>query len=269
MGDAIVVERLGKRFSHYRSDRPTTFQELFLSGLRKLRATGQFWALRDVTFAVPMGAMLGVVGANGAGKSTLLRLLGGVGRADEGSVRVRGRMGAYLDVRAGFHPSLTGRENVFVSGIVAGLKRREVARCFDSIVSFAELDGFLDDPMRTYSTGMQMRLAFSVFVHAQPDVLLMDEVLAVGDHMFQTKCLELIKRFKSEGRTIVLVTHAPGLVTTFCDQALWLRAGRVAGLGNPEQVVAAYLADHGERPRPEEEPAPVTAAAPTPAAAHG
>jgi lipopolysaccharide transport system ATP-binding protein len=245
MADTIVVDRLGKRFSHYRADRPTTFQELFLSGLRKLRSTGQFWALRDVSFTVGEGKMLGVIGRNGAGKSTLLRLLGGVGRADTGMVRVRGRIGAYLDVRTGFHPVLTGRENIFVSGIVGGLSRREVAKRFDSIVAFAELDGFIDDQMRTYSTGMQMRLAFSVFVHSDPDVLLMDEVLAVGDHLFQSKCIDLITRFKAEGRTIVLVSHASDLVTDFCDEALWLRSGRVAALGEPESVVAQYLADEG------------------------
>jgi lipopolysaccharide transport system ATP-binding protein len=185
--------------------------------------------------------MLGVIGANGAGKSTLLRLIGGVGRPDQGSVQAHGRIGALLDLGVGFHPELSGRENVFISGVIAGLTRREVAQRFASIVDFAELQRFIESPLRTYSTGMQMRLAFAVAVHTAPEILLIDEVLAVGDASFQRKCLECIAQFKAEGCAIILVSHDTTLIQQLCDEVLWLRAGRVAAQGDPEMVVGQYL----------------------------
>ena len=184
--------------------------------------------------------MVGVVGRNGAGKSTLLRLIGGVGRPDEGSVRAHGRVGALLDLGAGFHPDLTGRENVFINGVVAGLTRREVAARFDAILAFAELEQFIDSPMRTYSTGMQMRLSFAVAIHTDPEVLLIDEVLSVGDLAFQRKCLERVAELKGRGCAILFVSHDGNAVRQLCEEAIWLRAGRLVAHGPAQAVVAEY-----------------------------
>lgn len=243
MRDTIVVQNLGKQFPRYHVDRPWTLQEAVLSGLRRMRPTEWFWALRDVSFSVAPGRMIGVIGPNGAGKSTLLRLIGGVGRADEGSVQTHGRIGALLDLGVGFHPDLTGRENVFVSGVIAGFTRREVSQRFDSIVAFAELEEFIDSPLRTYSSGMQMRLGFAVAVHIEPEILLIDEVLAVGDLAFQKKCLERIAQFRAEGCTIIFVSHQTTAVQQLCDEVLWLRAGQVAAHGTADTVVGQYVAE--------------------------
>ena len=191
MPDAIVVERVGKLFRRY-PERPGSFAEHFVRGWRRRPAAEDFWALRDVSFRVAHGRTLGVIGKNGAGKSTLLRLTGGVGRATEGRLTTHGRVRALLDLGSSFHHELTGRENVFVAGVVAGLTRREVSERFDAIVDFAELEKFIDDPVRTYSSGMRMRLAFSVAIHTDPEILLVDEVLAVGDVGYQYKCLDRI-----------------------------------------------------------------------------
>lgn len=242
MKEAIIVRNLSKRFRRYHPDRPWTLQEAVLAGLQRLRPIEQFWGLRDVSFAVPAGQVMGVVGANGSGKSTLLRLIGGVGRPDEGSFEVRGRIGALLDLGAGFHPDLTGRENVFVAGVVAGLTRRAVVERFDSIVGFAELEEFIDHPLRTYSTGMQMRLAFAVAIHVDPQVLLIDEVLSVGDLGFQRKCLDRISRFRADGCSILLVSHEASVVRELCDQALWLDAGKLVLTGEAPLVVDRYVA---------------------------
>jgi lipopolysaccharide transport system ATP-binding protein len=218
-------------------------------GFHRLKPVECFWALRDVSLRVASGQMLGVIGSNGAGKSTLLRLIGGVGRPDQGGIQVNGRIGALLDLGVSFHPELSGRENVFISGVVAGLTRREVAQRFESIVAFAELQPFIESPLRTYSTGMQMRLAFAIAVHASPDVLLIDEVLAVGDASFQRKCLERITQFKAAGCAIILVSHETTLIRELCDQALWLRGGRVAAHGSPDMVVEQYLDGKGAETR--------------------
>lgn len=239
----IEVENLGKRYRRFQANRPTTLIETIARGFRGLRATDYFWALQDVSFAVERGQMLGVIGHNGAGKSTLLRLLGSVGQADKGQVRVNGRIGALLDLGTGFHPELTGRENVYVAGIIGGLTRDEVRQRFDEIVAFAELEAFIDSPLRTYSTGMQMRLAFAVAVHIEPEILLIDEVLAVGDIAFQQKCLARIAQFKQNGCTIVLVSHDVGTVQALCDQVLWLRHGAVAAFGPADVVVEHYVAE--------------------------
>jgi lipopolysaccharide transport system ATP-binding protein len=243
MRNSIIVDGLGKQYRRYHQDRPWTLQEFFQRGLRGLKPVEYFWALRNVSVAVAPGRMVGVIGGNGAGKSTLLRLIGGVGRPDEGGVAVHGRVDALLDLGAGFHPDLTGRENVFISGVINGLTRREVAKQFDSIVAFSELEEFIDSPLRTYSTGMQMRLAFAVATHTHPEVLLIDEVLAVGDLAFQHKCLERIAQFKAEGCTIILVSHDTGLVAKMCDEALWLHGGRVMAHGPADEIASRYIAD--------------------------
>lgn len=249
MDSALIVKGLSKQFYRYYADRPWTLHETLVRGLRRLQPFEGFWALRDVSFSVAPGRMVGLIGSNGSGKSTLLRLIGGVGRPDEGSIDVYRRMGALLDLGTGFHPDLTGRENVFVNGVISGLTRREVAERFDSIVDFAELEAFIDNPIRTYSTGMQMRLGFAIAVHADPEILLIDEILSVGDHSFQRKSFERIAQFKAEGCTIILVTHDTTVVREVCDEAFWLDAGRLVLHDRPDVVVDQYIAaaDAGAR----------------------
>jgi ABC-type polysaccharide/polyol phosphate transport system ATPase subunit len=243
MRQSIVVKGLGKRFNRYSADRPLTIMEAALWGWWRMKPQARFWALRDVSFTVSPGEILGILGKNGAGKSTLLQLIGGIGRAEEGTIKVNGRIGGLLDLGAGFHSDLTGRENVFVGAVVAGLTRREAAHRFDDIVEFAELEQFIDSPLRTYSTGMKMRLAFSVAVHTDPEVLLVDEHLSVGDVAFQTKCLNKIAEFKTQGCAIVLISHNPGQIQKLCDRALWLQEGKILAYGEPEVVAGQYLSE--------------------------
>ncbi len=243
MNSAVVVQNLGKQFQRYRSDRPVTLQEAFMRGLHRMRPLDRFWALRDVSFSVAPGRAVGIIGRNGAGKSTLLRLIGGVGRPDAGRVEIYGRVGALLDLGVGFHHDLTGRENIFISGVISGLTRREVARRFDSIVAFSELEEFIDSPLRTYSSGMQLRLAFAVATHTDAEILLIDEVLAVGDLEFQSKCLKRIAQFRADGCTIALISHDLAQIRQFCDEALWFEAGRLVGRGSPDAVIDQYHSD--------------------------
>ena len=245
MDYAVVVKDLSKQYRLYHADRPWTLHETLVRGFRRLQPREQFWALRDVSFSVAPGRVVGVIGSNGSGKSTLLRLIAGVGRADAGYINVSQRIGGLLDLGTGFHPDLTGRENVFVNGVISGLTRREVKQRFDSIVDFAELESFIDNPIRTYSTGMQMRLGFAIAIHARPEMLLIDEILSVGDHSFQRKCLDRITQFKNEGCTILIVSHDTGQISEFCDEAIWLNAGCLAASGPADAVVAQYLARGG------------------------
>ncbi len=212
-----------------------------MSGFRNAFGGQTFWSLRDVSFTVQRGRALGVVGRNGAGKSTLLRLLARVSRPDEGRITVTGRVGGLLDLTAGFHPDLTGRENAFIGGVIRGFTRTQVRDRFDAILDFAELRHAVDRPLRTYSSGMQMRLAFAVAIHAEPDVLLVDEVLAVGDAAFQRKCLDRIANLRAAGCTIVVVSHDAALVQDVCNDGLWLREGAVAAFGDAKAVVAEYM----------------------------
>ncbi len=243
MESAILAENLGKRFNRYHADKPLTIMEAALSGLRRIRPVDDFWALKGVCFEVRAGEMLGVIGHNGAGKSTLLQILGKVAHPTEGRLKMQGRVGALLDLGAGFHGDLTGRENVFVSAIVAGLPRREVAHRFEQMVEFAELADFIDNPVRTYSTGMMMRLAFSVAVHCDPQILLVDEFLSVGDIAFQSKCLKRILEMKAQGCAIVLVSHDASQVERLCDRALWLKHGTVRAYGESDIVAGQYASD--------------------------
>ncbi|TKB76168.1 MAG: ABC transporter ATP-binding protein [Nitrospira sp.] len=249
MSYRVVVDGVGKRFQRYHAGRPWTLQEVIQGGFRRIKSVETFWALRDVHLSVPSGHMVGIIGHNGSGKSTLLQVMGKVMLPDEGRVQTQGRIGALLSLSAGFHSELTGRDNVYISGVINGLTRREVADRFDSIVAFAELEQFIDMPLRTYSSGMQMRLGFAVSTHVRPDILLVDEVLAVGDLAFQRKCLDRIKQFKAEGATIILVSHDTSMIGELCDEALWLLRGRVMAQGKAGDVVNQYLRDTETRRR--------------------
>lgn len=238
---AIIVEGLGKQFTKYHQHKPRTLMEAFLSGWRYSKPKERFWALQDVGFQVFSGEMLGIIGNNGAGKSTLLRLLGGVSMPDQGRVRVKGRISALLDLGANLHPDLTGRENSLVNGVISGLTTKEVLKRLETIIEFAELTSFIDNPVRTYSSGMKMRLAFAVAIHTDPDVLLVDEFLSVGDKRFQNKCLEKISQLKQQGTAIVFISHNTEQIRQICDRAIWLHQGRICSQGDPISVVNQYL----------------------------
>jgi ABC-type polysaccharide/polyol phosphate transport system ATPase subunit len=199
-----------------------------------------FYALRDVTFSVARGETLGIIGRNGSGKSTILKLIAGVMAPSEGEINVYGRVSPLIELGAGFHPDLTGRENVFLNASILGMSRKEVSARFDEIISFAELWDFVDTPVKRYSSGMYIRLGFSVAVHSDPEILLIDEVLAVGDAVFQEKCLTKMQEFRSRGVTIVLVSHSMALVQDFCQRALLISAGRLLADGAPAEVVQHY-----------------------------
>lgn len=239
MRGSIVLEDIGKRYEVPGIDRPSSFKELLLSGGR-IAKRKYFWGLRHLTFEIPSGRAVGIVGRNGAGKSTLLRLIGGVGQPDEGRLHVNGRVGALLDLGAGLTDDLTGRENIFITGVIAGMTRREVQQRFDQIVAFAELEEFIDRPIRMYSTGMRMRLAFAVASHIDPDILLIDEVLAVGDVAFQRKCMERIAKIKASGCTILLVSHAAEQVRALCDEVVLLKQGSLAAMGPTNEMLEIY-----------------------------
>ena len=244
--NAIEVSHATKIYRRYSRRRQfATLKSALLGGslVRDLKPDETFAAVQDVTFTVPAGRTLGVIGRNGSGKSTMLKLVAGITKPTTGSVRVNGRISALIELGAGFHPEISGRENVFINGIMLGLSRKEIAKRFDEIVEFAELEDFIDAPVKTYSSGMYMRLGFAVAINVDPDVLLVDEVLAVGDEGFTHKCLDKFAEFKRRGRTILLVTHSLGLVERFCDEALWLDAGTMKAMGDPKRVVGAYITD--------------------------
>ncbi len=235
------LAKVYRRFLHQNQFK--TLKSALLTGslLTDLRPDQTFTALDGVSFEVPRGCTFGVIGENGSGKSTLLKLLAGITKPTRGRLEVDGRVSALIELGAGFHPEISGRENVAINGIMLGLTRREVEQRFDEIVAFAELERFIDAPVKTYSSGMYMRLGFAVAIHVDPDVLLIDEVLAVGDEAFTRKCLDKIGEFRRRGKTIVLVSHSLGLVEKMCDDVLWVRRGRKADQGDPKRVVDAYL----------------------------
>jgi ABC-type polysaccharide/polyol phosphate transport system ATPase subunit len=222
-GAKLLRAHIADRFRH----RPATHREIF-------------YALKDISFLVEHGECMAIVGGNGAGKSTLLSLVTGLCKPNAGRVTVNGRVAALLELGSGFHPDLTGAENILLNASLLGLSRKRAEACFDEIVEFSGVGDFIEDPIRTYSSGMTMRLAFSVAVHVEPDILIIDEVLAVGDQAFQTKCFERIARFKEEGRTLLFVSHSPQLVRQFCDRTLWLDNGQAVLVGTPDEVLNAY-----------------------------
>jgi lipopolysaccharide transport system ATP-binding protein len=244
--NAIELVNVTKVYRRYaRRKQFATLKSALLKGslLQDLRPEEKFPALQGVSFSVPEGRTYGIIGRNGSGKSTALKLVAGITKPTTGTVKVQGRISALIELGAGFHPEISGRENVFINGIMLGLSKREVAERFDEIVQFAEMQDFIDAPVKTYSSGMYMRLGFAVAIHVEPDVLLVDEVLAVGDEGFTHKCLDKFGDFKRRGKTILLVTHSLGLVERFCDEALWLDGGKIRGAGDPKRVVGAYLTD--------------------------
>ena len=244
--NAIDLRNVTKIYQRYNRRRQfATLKSALLSGslIRDLRPDDTFAAVRDVSFTVPKGRTLGVIGRNGSGKSTLLKLVAGITKPSTGHLNVNGRISALIELGAGFHPEISGRENVFINGIMLGLSKKEITRRFDEIVEFAEMQDFIDAPVKTYSSGMYMRLGFAVAIHVDPDVLLVDEVLAVGDEGFTHKCLDKFAEFKRRGKTILLVTHSLGLVERFCDEALWMDAGSMQAMGDPKRVVGAYITD--------------------------
>ena len=245
--DARDVTKVYRKFAHRKQF--ATIKSALLSGslVRDLRPEDTFAALKGVSFQVPAGCTYGIIGRNGSGKSTMLKCVAGISRPTTGSVTVTGRISALIELGAGFHPEISGRENVFINGIMLGLTRKEIARRFDEIVEFAELEDFIDAPVKTYSSGMYMRLGFAVAIHVNPDVLLIDEVLAVGDEGFTHKCLDKFGEFRRRGKTVLLVTHSLALVERFCDEALWIDGGLAGAHGDPRRVVGAYITDVEKR----------------------
>lgn len=260
MGDiAIRVESLGKRYRLGQRLRYRTFRDAvsgvlsapfrgahsYLSGRRTSENAQEsddfIWALKEVSFDVKHGEVIGIIGRNGAGKSTLLKILSRITKPSEGSAEIHGRVGSLLEVGTGFHPELTGRENIYLNGAVLGMKRAEVARKFDEIVAFSEIEKFLDTPVKHYSSGMHMRLAFAVAAHLEPEILLVDEVLAVGDASFQKKCLGKIGDVKKEGRTVLFVSHNMLAVQRLCERCLLFEHGRLLENGLTAHVMHAYL----------------------------
>jgi lipopolysaccharide transport system ATP-binding protein len=251
---AIRVENLSKRYCVDHDSQPAAYGSLRESLMNAARAPWRwlqrgprqdrmdFWALRNVSFQIEPGEVVGIIGRNGAGKSTLLKILSRITRPTHGHVRLRGRVGSLLEVGTGFHPELTGRENVFLNGVILGMSRREVAAKMDAIVEFAELEKFIDTPIKRYSTGMYVRLAFSVAAHINPEILLVDEVLAVGDIAFQKKCLGQMDAVARGGRTVLFVSHQLEALTSLCPQSLLIEGGRLIAKDSTRSIIDHYLA---------------------------
>jgi ABC-type polysaccharide/polyol phosphate transport system ATPase subunit len=241
---AIRAEGLGKRY-RLGEGGYVTLREKLDERLRPRRqrdpGAREIWALRDIDLSIDEGEVVGIVGRNGSGKTTFLKTVARIVRPTTGSVAVRGRVGALLEVGTGFHPELTGRENVFLNGVVLGMSRREIARRFDEIVEFAGVAPFLETPLKRYSSGMYLRLAFAVAAHVDPEVMIVDEVLAVGDAEFQARCLGRMSELGREGRTVLFVSHDTGIVGQLCSRAIWLDAGRLRGDGPAAEILDRYL----------------------------
>ena len=249
----IQVRGLGKRYrlTHWSEDNryvalrdviAAKFKGLF-TARRRVRTEEDFWALKDVTFDIAQGEVVGIIGRNGAGKSTLLKVLSQITEPSEGRIEINGRVASLLEVGTGFHPELTGRENIFLNGAILGMSRAEIRSKFDEIVAFAEVERFLDTPVKRYSSGMYVRLAFAVAAHLEPEILVVDEVLAVGDAQFQKKCLGKMQSVARGGRTVLFVSHNMGAVTTLCQRGIWLDAGRLVASGSARDIVDRYVSE--------------------------
>lgn len=232
---------MSKRYRLSRELEAVTSQSVVRRTLNRFRHKSEdFWALRDVDFKVERGEALGIIGHNGAGKSTILKLLANITSPTSGEITINGRLSALIEVGSGFHPELTGRENIYLNGSILGMRRREIATKFDRIVDFAGVNQFIDTPVKRYSSGMYVRLGFSIAAHLDPDILLLDEVLAVGDAAFQSKCLHRIRTLKENGTTIVFISHDLGAVERLCDRTLLMQHGKIAASGATREVVAEY-----------------------------
>jgi lipopolysaccharide transport system ATP-binding protein len=241
---AIQVRGVSKRFQLF-SERPNNIKEMFVR--RRVRPRSQeFWALRDVSFDIPKGSTFGLIGHNGSGKSTLLKLVAGIHRPSSGSVVVDGRISAMLELGAGFHPELSGRENIYLNGAILGMTRRQISASMDAIIEFSGLAEFIDSPVKVYSSGMYVRLGFSIAVNLDPEILVIDEVIAVGDEEFQRRCFDHLANLRRRGVTVVLVSHSLGLVQSLCDHVVWLDHGRLRMAGPAAEVTQAYLKEVNE-----------------------
>lgn len=237
---AVSVDGVSKRFRLYHEKN----QYLKSTVLRGKRAKyDEFWALKDISFEIPSGSSFGIIGSNGSGKSTLLKCLAGILTPDNGNITVRGRIAALLELGAGFHPEMSGRENIFLNGAILGMTQRELLRQMDSIIEFAGLEEFIDTPVKNYSSGMTVRLGFAIAINVDPEILIIDEVLAVGDSAFQQKCHEKIEEFKHDGRTIILVSHGLGDVAQLCQTVAWIEKGNLKAIGDGYDVVGEYLGE--------------------------
>ena len=243
MGAVISLEHVAKRFVIQR-ERTKSFQQALVNLItQRGGANEDYWALKDVSFDVQPGETLGLIGENGAGKSTILKLITRILQPTSGRIAVNGKISALIELGAGFHPDLTGRENIFLNGSILGIGRREMRRKVDEIVAFSELERFIDTPVKHYSSGMYMRLGFAVAFSVEPDVLIVDEVLAVGDEAFQRKCLERIGSFRRQGKTILFVSHSLEVVESLCDRVIWLHGGVVREQGSASHMIRAYQAE--------------------------
>lgn len=250
MTTVVQIEDLSK---HFVIRKEKSLKERVVNFGRSRKHREDFWALQGINLEIESGTTLGLIGPNGSGKSTLLKMVGGILQPDTGSVKIRGRLAALLELGAGFHPDLTGRENVYLNASILGLSRSQIDKYFDAIVDFSGIEAFIDTQVKFYSSGMYVRLAFAVAVHVDPDILLVDEVLAVGDEPFQRKCLERIRQFQSEGRTIVMVTHGLDQVAEFCDRAVVLEKGKIVTDGTPREALRSLRADFEEARQEERE----------------
>lgn len=258
---AIKVENLSKKYViGAAQERQDTLRDWLVAAGRSLRrrttAENEFWALRDVSFEVQRGEVVGVIGRNGAGKSTLLKILSRITEPTSGRAYINGRVGSLLEVGTGFHPELTGRENIFLNGAILGMRRTEIARKFDEIVAFAEIEKFLDTPVKRYSSGMYVRLAFAVAAHLEPEILLVDEVLAVGDAAFQKKCLGKMGDVAKEGRTVLFVSHNMSAMQRLCQNAIFLQDGRLSNYDDVQKIVDLYFGTKGYNTSVSFEPKP-------------
>ncbi len=250
---AIHVDNVSKSFRMKKRYKQATTVKTALVNLFKRQRVAQeerqFDALQGVSFDVPKGSTLGIIGSNGSGKSTLLKLIAGIHRPTSGEIQTDGRISALIELGAGFHPEFTGRENIYINGIILGLTRKQIHQKIDDIIRFAELEQFIDNPVKTYSSGMYMRLAFAIAVAVDPELLIIDEILAVGDASFQRKCQNKINSFKADGKTIVLVTHDLGALERYCDRVLWLEKGKLQAYGDVQSVMRMYLEHVAEQQR--------------------
>ncbi len=237
---AIIAENLSKKFRIPKEKRTTLFQNL-IGAIKRQLEYQEFWALKDVSFEVNKGETFGIIGRNGSGKTTLLKILARVLYPDKGTVTINGKVASFLELGVGFQPELTARDNVYIYASILGMGKKQVDRVYDDIFDFAELRKFQDMKLKNYSSGMYLRLAFSTAIHASPDTMLVDEVLAVGDEAFQKKCIAKIEEFHRQGRTIIFVSHSLKTVQELCQRCLLLDAGRMVSLGATDKVVADYL----------------------------